>query len=44
MTGKDENQMMGTPTGFIEVDKVLGGLRGGDLIVLAARPLSLIHI
>lgn len=38
MTGKDENQMMGTPTGFIEVDKVLGGLRGGDLIVLAARP------
>lgn len=38
MTERDENQMMGTPTGFIEVEKVLGGLRGGDLIILAARP------
>lgn len=30
--------MEGMPTGFTEVDKVLGRLRGGDLIVLAARP------
>lgn len=30
--------MEGMPTGFTEVDKLLGGVRGGDLIVLAARP------
>ena len=38
MAARDENQMEGMPTGFTEVDKVLGGLRGSDLIVLAARP------
>ena len=38
MAVRDEDQMEGMPTGFTEVDKLLGGLRGGDLIVLAARP------
>jgi replicative DNA helicase len=28
----------GIPTGFTEIDKVLGGLHNSDLIILAARP------
>jgi replicative DNA helicase len=28
----------GLPTGLVDVDQLLGGLRGGELIVLAARP------
>lgn len=28
----------GTPTGLTDLDRMLGGLRGGDLVVLAARP------
>lgn len=38
MAERTENQMVGTPTGFTEVDNLLRGLRGGDLIILAARP------
>lgn len=38
MDKRDENQIVGTPTGFTEVDKLFRGLRGGDLIILAARP------
>lgn len=38
MTERTEGQMVGTPTGFTEVDKLFRGLRGGDLIILAARP------
>lgn len=30
--------MQGIPTGFTDVDKLFCGLRGGDLIILAARP------
>ncbi len=30
--------MQGVPTGFTDVDKLFCGLRGGDLIILAARP------
>ena len=30
--------MQGVPTGFADVDKLFCGLRGGDLIILAARP------
>ena len=30
--------MQGVPTGFRDVDKLFCGLRGGDLIILAARP------
>ncbi|MGI6033791.1 MAG: DnaB-like helicase C-terminal domain-containing protein, partial [Coriobacteriales bacterium] len=28
----------GVPTGFTDLDDLLGGLRGGDLVILAARP------
>ena len=31
-------QMAGVPTGFADLDKLFWGLRGGDLLVLAARP------
>jgi replicative DNA helicase len=30
--------IMGVPTGFLDLDKVLGGLQPGNLIVVAARP------
>ena len=41
--------LLGTPTGFVDVDALLRGLRPNAMIVLAARPgvgktLSLIHI
>ena len=28
----------GTPTGFYDLDRLLSGLHGGDLVVLGARP------
>ena len=33
-----KEELLGVPTGFTDVDKLFCGLRGGDLIVLAARP------
>ena len=33
-----QSHMMGVPTGFTDVDNLFHGLRGGDLIILAARP------
>lgn len=30
--------MIGVPTGFLDLDKRLAGLRGGNLVILAARP------
>lgn len=30
--------MVGTPSGFYDLDKMTSGLQGGDLIVVAARP------
>ncbi len=33
-----ESRTEGWPTGFPDLDKILGGLRDGDLIVLGARP------
>jgi len=35
---KFAGSMRGVPTGFLELDKILGGLQKSDLIVLAARP------
>ena len=32
------DKMMGVPTGFKDVDNLFHGFRGGDLIILAARP------
>lgn len=35
---KSENKMTGTPTGFIDLDRHLGGFHKTDLIILAGRP------
>jgi replicative DNA helicase len=32
------DKLRGLPTGFAEFDKLTGGLRGGDLIIVAGRP------
>ncbi|GCE45703.1 replicative DNA helicase [Thermosporothrix hazakensis] len=31
-------QLVGTPTGFTDLDRLLGGLQPSDLVILAARP------
>lgn len=31
-------EVVGTPSGFIDLDRILGGMQRSDLIVLAARP------
>jgi len=35
---KRGEDIQGVPTGFVDVDKLFHGLRGGDLMILAARP------
>jgi replicative DNA helicase len=35
---KRGGQIVGVPTGLIDLDRMLGGLLGGDLVVLAGRP------
>lgn len=35
---EQKNSMAGVPTGFKDVDDLFHGLRGGDLVILAARP------
>jgi replicative DNA helicase len=35
---KNKSHLLGVPTGFPELDKLLAGMRGGDLLILAARP------
>lgn len=32
------NSIIGVPTGFRDVDELFHGLRGGDLVIIAARP------
>ncbi len=32
------SDVIGLPTGFVDYDKLTGGLRGGQLIIIAARP------
>jgi replicative DNA helicase len=32
------NRITGTPTGFSGIDRLTGGLNGGDLVIVAARP------
>jgi replicative DNA helicase len=36
----DENRpdIIGTPTGFTELDRMLSGVKGGELIIIGARP------
>ena len=35
---KEKKHIQGVPTGFESVDRILSGMRGGDLVILAARP------
>lgn len=35
---RERGKLRGIPTGFIELDKTLGGLQKSDLVILAARP------
>lgn len=35
---ENKKHIIGVPTGFTDLDKILAGLRGGSLIVIAARP------
>ena len=34
----DRGKQLGLPTGFEEFDRIVGGLFGGELVILAARP------
>jgi replicative DNA helicase len=34
----NKSHILGVPTGFTELDRLLAGMRGGDLVILAARP------
>jgi replicative DNA helicase len=35
---RHQDEMLGVPTGFSDIDKLLGGLQKSDMIILAARP------
>lgn len=35
---REKGKLRGVPTGFIDLDKLLGGLQRSDLVILAARP------
>jgi len=35
---KYQGKLRGIPTGFLDLDKILGGLQKSDLVILAARP------
>lgn len=35
---RDKGALRGLPTGYIDLDKLLGGLQRSDLVILAARP------
>jgi replicative DNA helicase len=35
---RHQDEMLGVPTGFADIDKILGGMQKSDLIILAARP------
>ncbi len=37
-TAASKKSVLGVPTGFIDLDRKLGGLRPGQLIIVAARP------
>jgi replicative DNA helicase len=35
---RHRGEMIGIPTGFSDIDKILGGLQRSDMVILAARP------
>jgi replicative DNA helicase len=35
---QNPDSLQGLPTGFTDFDKITGGLRGGDLVIVAGRP------
>ena len=35
---KRDEEIFGVPTGFIDLDKMLGGLQQSDLLIIAGRP------
>lgn len=35
---EDQNEVVGIPTGFIDLDRMTSGLQAGDLVIVAARP------
>lgn len=35
---RDGNKLRGVPTGFIDLDRLLGGMQKSNLVILAARP------
>lgn len=35
---RHQEDVMGVPTGFVDLDRLLGGLQRSDLIIIAARP------
>ncbi len=35
---RHQGELIGIPTGFVDLDKLLGGLQRSDMIILAARP------
>ncbi len=38
MLSEHKGEMLGVPTGFYDLDKVLGGLQKSDLLIIAGRP------
>ncbi len=38
LASESDNDMTGVPTGFRELDSLTGGLHGGQMIIVAARP------
>ena len=38
LLARHQEDVMGVPTGFIDLDRLLGGMQKSDLIIIAARP------
>jgi replicative DNA helicase len=38
LAGRTDEEIFGVPTGFIDLDRLLGGLQNSDLLILAGRP------
>jgi replicative DNA helicase len=38
LLARHQEEVMGVPTGFIDLDRLLGGLQKSDLVIVAARP------